>query len=84
MYFISTGSVEVLAGDQRFLLGSGDFFGEIALLFDRPRTAEVVALGYCNLLVLHTSAFRAFLDEVPEVRKIMESVAAERLEQDEL
>jgi CRP-like cAMP-binding protein len=45
-YLISSGEVEIVHDGERVrVLGTGDGFGEIALLSDRPRTASVVALG---------------------------------------
>jgi CRP-like cAMP-binding protein len=46
---------------QKVRLGRGDFFGEMALLSGRRRSADVLALGYCQLLVLNAADFRRFL-----------------------
>jgi MFS family permease len=57
-YVIDRGSVEVSA-DGRVVatLGPGDFFGEIALLRDVPRTATVTALEETRLLTLERDQF---------------------------
>ena len=79
MYFISTGAVEVALEPEPSPLGSGDFFGEIALLRDVPRTADVTAQGFCDLLTLSVRDFRGLLDATPEMRETIERVARERL-----
>ena len=67
MYFISSGAVEVqLAAPVR--LGSGDFFGEMALIDDRPRNADVDALGFCQLLFLARRDFDRLLEHEPALR----------------
>jgi CRP/FNR family transcriptional regulator, cyclic AMP receptor protein len=60
-------------------LGPGDFFGEIALLDGRPRTATVRADGITRVLVLGHREFRALMDEFPNVREAVMGVIAERL-----
>ena len=50
-------------------LGAGDFFGEIALVEDRPRTATVTASSPVRALVITDRAFRQLLDEQPEIRE---------------
>lgn len=75
MYFIASGAVEVILGEERVRLGTGDFFGEMALFFRRPRNADVVALGYCHLLVLPREAFRRFLKAHPELLSELRRVA---------
>ncbi|MGZ8614164.1 MAG: MFS transporter [Actinomycetota bacterium] len=58
-YFaIQDGAVRV-ERDGRTLaeLGPGDGFGEIALLYDMPRTATVHAIGDCRLLALERAEF---------------------------
>ena len=78
MYFISSGAARVEIEPEPVILGSGDFFGELALLSDTPRNVTVVAEGFCDLLTLYTRDFRALLDAHPEIRKTIEAVAAKR------
>ena len=84
MYFISSGCVEVEIQPNPVHLGSGDFFGEIALIKKYPRTFSIKALGFCDLLVLSDSDFNLFLDDNPEIRKILSETAEERIEMDGL
>jgi CPA1 family monovalent cation:H+ antiporter len=78
-WFIASGAVEVDTGETRVRLGRGDFFGELALLTGAPRNADVMAIGFSELLVLHARDFRTFLDLHPAIRAQVEAVAAERL-----
>jgi CPA1 family monovalent cation:H+ antiporter len=78
MFLISSGAVEVVLPNERVRLGSGDFFGEMALLSGRPRQADVVALGYCRVLVLSAADFRRFLRDYPRARAEINQVAKER------
>jgi voltage-gated potassium channel len=60
MFFISSGSLEVVSRDGATVyttLSDGDFFGEIALLLKRPRTASVRALEHCELYRLDKESF---------------------------
>ena len=59
-------------------LGAGQFFGEMALLMDQPRSADVVATSFCHLLVLPARHFRRLLREDAELRTRMEEVARQR------
>lgn len=79
MFFLLSGAVEVTAGESNTRLGTGDFFGEIALVFNRPRTADVTALGYCEVLELRSRDFSAFLGAHPELRVQVTDVARQRL-----
>lgn len=78
-YFISSGAVEVKAEESRITLGRGEVFGEIALLTGSRRTADVTALGYCQLLVLSTGDFQALMAKDPEIRSHIDAVAKDRL-----
>ena len=82
MYFISSGCVEVEVQPEPVRLGSGEFFGEIALIKNNPRTSTVKALGFCDLLVLSDSDFKLFLDDNPEIRQTLSETADRRIEMD--
>jgi CPA1 family monovalent cation:H+ antiporter len=78
MYFISSGVVQVQAGDQKIPLTRGDFFGEMALVWDLPRQADVTASSYCQLLVLQDDDFQALLRGHRDMKTIIDREAAAR------
>ena len=65
-------------------LGAGDFFGEIALVSDSPRTATVTATTPVRALVITDRSFRRLLDEQPEIQRKVLVALAERLAPDHL
>ncbi|HEV2100148.1 MAG TPA: cation:proton antiporter [Stellaceae bacterium] len=79
MYFISSGAVEVRITPQPVQLGSGDFFGEMALLVADRRNADVVALGYCQLLTLAARDLHRLFDTEPALREQIRAVARARI-----
>ncbi|HEX2053252.1 MAG TPA: ABC transporter transmembrane domain-containing protein, partial [Actinomycetota bacterium] len=78
LYFIDRGEVEVVisgpAGEQRrvALLRDGDYFVEIALLEDVPRTATVRTRAPSVLLGLDREQFLELLQAVPDLRAAFE------------
>jgi monovalent cation:H+ antiporter, CPA1 family len=78
VFFISSGAVEVILPGEPVRLGRGDFFGEMALLSGLPRAADVVALGYCQLLVLSAADFQRFLASNPTAKAYIDQVATTR------
>jgi len=78
VFFISSGAVEVILPEEKVRLGRGDFFGEMALLSGRPRAADVVAMGYCQLLVLSAADFRRFLAGYPAAKERIDKVVEAR------
>ena len=80
MYFIASGAAQVELPNREILLGNGDFFGELALLREsQVRSADVVALGYCRLLVLRRRDFTRLLGMRPEVEAQIKQAADKRL-----
>ncbi|MBC7822068.1 MAG: ATP-binding cassette domain-containing protein [Planctomycetaceae bacterium] len=83
-YLIVRGKLEVFKdteyGTEKRLvvLSDGDFFGEIALLRNVPRTASVRTLTPSVLLSLSRKAFLETLADTPQVREELERVLAER------
>jgi CRP-like cAMP-binding protein len=74
------GSADVKRQDKRIAkLGSGDFFGEIALVCGGPRTASVTTTSHVSVLVITERPFRTLLKQMPAIElKILRSLA-ERL-----
>lgn len=60
-------------------MGPGDFFGEIALIEERPRTATVRTDGIARLLVINHREFHELMDEFPAIRQAVLSALADRL-----
>jgi CRP/FNR family transcriptional regulator, cyclic AMP receptor protein len=72
LYIIIEGTVKISNatpdGQEALLaiLGAGDFFGELALLDDAPRSATAEALQPTQTVTLHRDEFIRFLGENPE------------------
>ena len=81
MYFISNGALRVDVEPLPVQLGSGDFFGELALITHQPRNADVAAVGFADLLVLRTADFQRLMEGNPDAKARIEEVAKERLAQ---
>ena len=60
-------------------MNNGDFFGEIALVSDRPTTASVTATEPSRLLVITASGFRRLLRDSPDVQLKVLLALAERV-----
>jgi CRP-like cAMP-binding protein len=76
-FVIAEGSASVTVGGERKpALGPGDHFGEIALFYDQPRTATVVAETDLRCFALGAWEFRPFVESNPEIAwPIMENMA---------
>jgi CRP/FNR family transcriptional regulator, cyclic AMP receptor protein len=76
-FVLVEGSAEVRRGKRKVsTLGGGDFFGEIALVSQRPRTATVTTTSPARTLVVTEQSFRSLLDGAPDVqRKVLQALA---------
>ena len=86
MYFISRGTVEIIAPDGKTVLDTlkdGQFFGEVALLFVQPRNASVRAVDYCDLYTLDKDTFDHVLARYPEFAAHIKEEAERRREEAE-
>lgn len=80
MCFVASGSVSVHLPDGTTIeLGSGEFFGELALLGEQQITPDVHSLGYSKLLMLSLRDFDALLARDAELRERVQRVARQRL-----
>jgi CRP-like cAMP-binding protein len=73
LYVVLTGEVKVvlIGEDGRevilSILRSGDFFGEMSLIDNQPRSAHVIATEASNLMVLRRDEFRDCLEQAPRI-----------------
>jgi CRP/FNR family transcriptional regulator, cyclic AMP receptor protein len=77
-FVLLEGTAEVRrGGDWISTMHGGDFFGEIALVTNVPRTATVMTTSPVRALVITDRAFRELLRDSPEIQgKVLEAVAA--------
>lgn len=80
MYFIAEGEVEIDLPNKRFLLGEGQFFGEIAVLHKTLRTANVRAVQPTKLLILDAFDLQTLIVRNPPIGEAIDKVAADRTE----
>ena len=80
-FVIVDGDVSVtLDGNEIRRLGPGDFFGEIALIYDNARrTATVTAASPLRFFVLTRQSFRSLLEHQPEIEEKVMAALEERL-----
>ena len=78
------GTVDVLIdGKVVATCGAGDFFGEMALLEDRPRTATVIAKTDVTVDVIGRPEFSVLLEDHPQIEKQLRAAMKRRLAEDE-
>ena len=81
MYFVLNGHLLVLdkSGEVVVELKEGDYFGEVALFRNQPRTATVKAVTYCDLYSLNKSKFDLIIKRFPSIAEKIKS-KVERVE----
>src|SRR5262245_42786782 len=78
MFFIVEGRVSVATSDHPVELGSGSFFGEMALITGEPRSATVSAATEVSLLSLYAVDFQMLSSSSPEIAETIRKTALER------
>ena len=79
-FILERGLLEVIVNDKaKRELKTGDGFGELALLYNAPRSASVKCLEQCHLWAIDRNTFRRAVEEMitkeyEENRKFMEVV----------
>ena len=84
VYILTRGSVKVysLIQGKRVdlaLLQASDFFGEIAFLTGKPRTATVEAAEACDLLEVAEEDLRDMIQRWPRVKEVLQNYYEERV-----
>jgi CRP-like cAMP-binding protein len=76
-FVIEDGTANVVLGGRKIAtLGPGEFFGEMALLDQGPRSATVRAATPMSLYVIGAREFATLIEEVPHVtRKLLQGLA---------
>jgi CRP-like cAMP-binding protein len=76
-FVIESGTAKVtIDGEERRTLGPGDYFGEIALIVDTPRTATVTAETLLIAWAIASWAFRPIVQENAKVAwRLLDSLA---------
>lgn len=84
LFLIENGSVSVVTADPNGQpmvlaeLGPGEFFGEVAVLTGRPRTATIVAREAVTLIEIAREDLEEIVADHPEVRDVLERFYRER------
>ena len=78
-YIIGAGELDIDADGRHSTVREDDYFGEIALLRDVPRTATVTAVVDSDLYTLQRDDFLAAVTGHPAAHAAGEEVAEERL-----
>jgi CRP/FNR family transcriptional regulator, cyclic AMP receptor protein len=67
LYVILSGAARVIGKPAAHHLSNGDYFGELALLDDEPRSASVVADGELHVIKIPAAALREAIERDPEI-----------------
>ena len=78
MYFLATGEVEVDLPGKKIRLGEGAFFGEMALLGNNLRSANITTTRLSKLLVLDLVDFRLLMARHPDLAQTIDAEARRR------
>ncbi len=83
MYFIAAGEVQVDVNPTPVRLGAGSFFGELALLGNSIRTANVSTTMASTLLILDLADFRTVTAHHPELARVIDDEGRRRMSENQ-
>jgi len=83
MYFIAAGEVQVDIKPTPVRLGTGAFFGELALLGDSVRSANVTTTAPSTLLILDLADFRTLTANHPDLKRAIDAEAQRRMNENQ-
>jgi CRP-like cAMP-binding protein len=79
-YLILEGKAEVRKGSKVLAsLGKGNFFGEMSLIDEQPRSADVVAVSPAKCWAISSWAFSSIMKTNPEIAQMMLKEMVKRL-----
>ncbi len=78
MYFVASGRIRRLIGDEEQTLAAGDFFGEVALLDHAVNEHSYATLTRCRLLKLDRAGYQRLHAAHPEIADEIRKVADTR------
>jgi voltage-gated potassium channel len=80
MFILAHGSVDIFIkpGDRIATLHDGQIFGEIALIQETKRTANVQSKGYCDLYKLTSEKFSKIVNQFPQLLANIERTTSRR------
>jgi CRP/FNR family cyclic AMP-dependent transcriptional regulator len=85
LYIVMSGRLKVMMGEADGkevilgIIGPGEFFGEMGLIDDSPRSASVIAIEPCELLAVSKRAFNKCLRENVALAMAVMRVLVQRL-----
>jgi voltage-gated potassium channel len=83
MYFIADGEVQVEIKPNPVFLGPGAFFGELALLGNLIRTANVTTTMASTLLILDLADFRTLTAHHPDLKRVIDAEGQRRMDENQ-
>jgi voltage-gated potassium channel len=83
MYFIAAGEVQVDVKPTPVRLGAGTFFGELALLGDSVRSANVTTTMPASLLILDLADFRTLTAHHPDLKRAIDAEGQRRMSENQ-
>jgi voltage-gated potassium channel len=83
MYFIAAGEVQVDVKPKPVRLGAGSFFGELALLGDSVRSANVSTTMGSTLLILDLADFRTVTAHHPDLAHAIDEEGKRRMSENQ-